>query len=225
MVKAVVRALDTVQEFVKERFGGHVDRFGLAGPSKRGWTTWLAGAIDDRVEAFVPIVENLLNINANLHHYWRSLGGWPFAFKDYFDANITNYVDAVNASKLYSIVDPRGYFDRMAAKPKLLISSTNDEFFWVDDSHFFFDALPGEKLLYFPKNTEHQMITGFRSALEAAGGFFDSVFAKTNDRPVLRWKLNSTAGETQLWTDREPEWVRLNYATTHNERRDFRIME
>ena len=65
----------------------------MAGASKRGWTSWLTAAVDKRVIAFMPIVMSLLNMRENMHHYMKSLGGWPFAFEDYFALNITQYVD------------------------------------------------------------------------------------------------------------------------------------
>jgi PhoPQ-activated pathogenicity-related protein len=42
-----------------------IQKFVLAGESKRGWATWLAGALDDRdrVAAIVPIVFNGLNMH------------------------------------------------------------------------------------------------------------------------------------------------------------------
>ena len=29
----------------------------------------------------------------NFHHYWRALGGWSFAMKDYYGENITETLD------------------------------------------------------------------------------------------------------------------------------------
>ena len=48
MVKAAVRAMDTVQTFMASDDGGKlpIDKFVVAGGSKRGWTTWLAGAVE-----------------------------------------------------------------------------------------------------------------------------------------------------------------------------------
>src|SRR5262249_55165621 len=48
MVKSGVRALDAVQEFMASEAGGRIkiDQFVVAGGSKRGWTTWLVGAVD-----------------------------------------------------------------------------------------------------------------------------------------------------------------------------------
>ena len=103
-----------------------------------------------------------------MHHHFRSLGGWTFAFKDYTDLNITGYVDDPRMQDLGKIVDPYcksavcgsgefevhvyiyisflAYLDRLTM-PKLLINSGGDEFFLPDDNHYFWDDLPGEKFL------------------------------------------------------------------------------
>lgn len=49
MVKASVRAMDAMQEFVRTKLpetGATLDYFSVAGASKRGWTTWLVGVVD-----------------------------------------------------------------------------------------------------------------------------------------------------------------------------------
>eukprot|EP00058_Branchiostoma_floridae_P004654 XP_002590142.1 hypothetical protein BRAFLDRAFT_126052 [Branchiostoma floridae] len=62
MTKAAVRAMDTVQDFVKKMTGNQPEKFLVAGASKRGWTTWTTAAVDKRVFAIVPIVMDLLNM-------------------------------------------------------------------------------------------------------------------------------------------------------------------
>lgn len=46
-----------------------------------------------RVTCVVPIVMDLLHAVPNLHHFYRSLGGWPFTFQPYHRLNITRDLD------------------------------------------------------------------------------------------------------------------------------------
>ena len=75
MVKSVVRAMDTVTAYMASDEGGKqtVDQFVVAGASKRGWTTWLTGAVDDRVVAIIPIVIDVVNANDSMLHHFSSL--------------------------------------------------------------------------------------------------------------------------------------------------------
>src|SRR5437899_9106319 len=63
MTKAAVRAMDTITAFCASEAGGrvNVDKFFVAGGSKRGWTTWTTAAVDNRVIGIAPIVIDLLN--------------------------------------------------------------------------------------------------------------------------------------------------------------------
>jgi PhoPQ-activated pathogenicity-related protein len=65
MTKAGVRGLDTLASFGAKKAPtvSKIDKFVVAGASKRGWTTWTVGAVDKRVVGIVPIVMDLLNIN------------------------------------------------------------------------------------------------------------------------------------------------------------------
>src|SRR5262245_15399227 len=66
MVKSGVRAMDAIQAFLASGAGGgfKVDQFVVSGGSKRGWTTWLVGAVDERVIAIMPTVIDALNSEA-----------------------------------------------------------------------------------------------------------------------------------------------------------------
>src|SRR5262249_21929038 len=78
MVKSAVRAMDAVTEFLASKEGGQtpVKKFVVAGGSKRGWTTWLTGAVDRRVVAVVPIVIDVLNVRACSEHHYCAYGFW-----------------------------------------------------------------------------------------------------------------------------------------------------
>ena len=47
--------MDLIQSPGIEGYTSEVKKFTVAGESKRGWVAWLAGAIDDRVEALIPV--------------------------------------------------------------------------------------------------------------------------------------------------------------------------
>lgn len=44
----------------------------------------------------------------NIHNMYKSLGGWTFAFTDYYNINITKYTDSVELFALQEIEDPAG---------------------------------------------------------------------------------------------------------------------
>jgi PhoPQ-activated pathogenicity-related protein len=62
--KAVKRGMDIVQGFSKRIRVQTPQKFILSGISKRGWTSWLAAAVDTkRVIGFIPIVFDFIDIN------------------------------------------------------------------------------------------------------------------------------------------------------------------
>ena len=79
-------------EFVKTKLpelNCYLDSYIVSGASKRGWTTWLVGAVDPvRVKAIAPIVLDAINFVDVEHHQWRSYGGWTWALHDYYDQGI-----------------------------------------------------------------------------------------------------------------------------------------
>lgn len=94
------------------------------------------------------------------------------------------------------IVDPYVYRDRLT-QPKVIVSSTNDEFFTIDDAYYYFKDLPGEKHIYFPKNTEHSTATGIKQEAWTMATFLDMVFGN-EARPQMEWDIDSKSGTTKL---------------------------
>ena len=87
MVKSAVRTMDCVQEVLASEQGGKVqiEKFVVAGGSKRGWTTWCTAAVDQRVVAAIPIVIDVLNVNASMRHHAGAYGFYSLAVGDYFE--------------------------------------------------------------------------------------------------------------------------------------------
>ena len=46
------------------------------------------------------MVMDLLNSVNNLHHFYRSLGGWPVPFQPYYSLNVTARLDKSEFDKL-----------------------------------------------------------------------------------------------------------------------------
>jgi PhoPQ-activated pathogenicity-related protein len=80
MAKAGIKAMDATTQFLHQTKGQNITRWVTAGASKRGATTWLTGAVDDRIIGIVPIVFDVLNFRDGVQHMWRTLGNWTFAF-------------------------------------------------------------------------------------------------------------------------------------------------
>lgn len=57
---------DTVTDFALQKGYGKLEKFVIAGASKRGWTTWTTAAVDKRVVGAIPIVMDLANLNTVL---------------------------------------------------------------------------------------------------------------------------------------------------------------
>jgi PhoPQ-activated pathogenicity-related protein len=207
MTKAVVRAMDTVQtEFP------NVKRFLVAGGSKRGWTTWTTAAVDPRVVAIAPAVIDVLNVEHSMQYHHDVYGYWAKAIGDYNDMNVMSRIHTPQFRALMKIVDPYWYIDRLTM-PKYVMAATGDQFFLPDSSHFYFDALKGEKYLRYVPNTDHGL------ALEAYLNLlaFHSTVLENQPRPKFSWTKEPN-GSLRVQTETPPAAVRLWQATNPNER-------
>ncbi|WP_083845773.1 PhoPQ-activated protein PqaA family protein [Thiocystis violascens] len=111
MTKAVVRAMDTVQTWLRWR-RVRIDDFIVLGGSKRGWTAWLAAAVDPRVKAVVPVSSDLLNLSRQFTHQWEALGFYTPAIADYVAFDLPCRAQSPEAQSLLEIIDPYFYRDR-----------------------------------------------------------------------------------------------------------------
>jgi len=210
MVKSVVRAMDTLQAL------HGINNFVLAGASKRGWTTWLTGAVDTRVKAMIPIVIDVLNVVPSMDNHHAAYGYWSPAIKDYVQHGIMDSRHSPNFDKLMAIVDPYSYRQRFK-QPKFLINAVGDEFFLPDSSRFYFDQLPGEKYLRYVPNAKHDL--KHTDAFESLEAYF-SAFITQQTRPRFSWKI--AEGVIHLTAKDKPTTVKLWQAKNPGAR-DFRL--
>lgn len=217
MTKSAVRAMDTVTAFCAEHGNAGVDKFFIAGGSKRGWTTWTTAAVDDRVVAIAPFVIDALNLEKSMEHHYRAYGFWAPAIKDYTDMRIMDWAGTPRYKALMKIEDPYAYRDRLTM-PKLIVNSTGDQYFLPDSSQFYFDELKGEKHLRYVPNTKHDLANS--DALVTVRAFYESIIQDIA-RPRYSWKFEGDQSITATMVDK-PTAVKLWQA--HNPKaRDFRL--
>lgn len=201
MVKASLRAMDTITTFTKQKLpelNTQLDYFAVAGASKRGWTTWVVGAVDPtRVMAIIPIVLDAINFRAVMHHQYQSYNGWSWALQDYLDMDIFTRIDTDNMLSLAQLVDPYFYRNRLTM-PKLVVNAVLDEFQQPDDTHYWWNDMPEPKHFIMTPNAEHSEATGILEIVPAIGSWIQHLIDPDFDNskmPKFTWDINSETGE------------------------------
>ncbi len=185
MTRAVVRAMDVVQEICKSRHQ-EVDEFFVTGASKRGWTTWTVAAVDDRVMGISPVVIDLLNVIPSFQHHWQCYGEWAPAIDDYKNQGIMNWLDTDEFLAMLELVEPYQFLERLTM-PKLLINATSDEFFVTDSWQFYWDDLQGKKYLQYVPNAGHGLHGSYLP--ENLVSFYHSTITDS-EIPDLKWHIS-----------------------------------
>ncbi len=219
MVKSAVRAMDTITAFMASDDGGQqtVDRFVVAGGSKRGWTTWLTGAVDKRVVGIIPIVIDVLNTRVSMDHHFAAYGFWAPSVGNYVEQDLMQRNGDPKLEDLYRLVDPYYYRHRLTM-PKLVLNATGDQFFLPDSSQFYWDDLRGESYLRYVPNGDHGLDE--TDAVESIIAF-QWLIAHGEKPPQYSWTINND-GSLQVMTKTKPVEVRL-WQANNPEARDFRV--
>lgn len=227
MAKGASKGLTTITNVVKEKHGYDIEKFVVAGPSKRGWTTYLVGACDPRVIGIAPQVISMYGFVENMHHHQRSLGGWSFAFEPYWEEDLTTYLDDPVVDTLYPLFDLK----EMAANltmPKLMVKASLDEFFALDDFQFFADDFgPGVQYPWIIENTNHPMLLAWDRLANNLEAFYLTIHREL-DWPEFSYNMeygNDTASVTVKCGER-PLSVKAWYSQTPTtDRRDWRFLK
>jgi PhoPQ-activated pathogenicity-related protein len=219
MVKSVVRAMDAVQQFARDEWSLEVRSFTLTGASKRGWTTWLTGAVDRRATALAPMVIDVLNMQPQMKHQLQTWGRFSEQIHDYTQRGLQDRAGTEAGKALNAIIDPYSY--RQAFKqPKLIMLGTNDRYWPLDALNLYWDGLPGQKYVLYVPNNGHglqdlpRIIGGLTALHRAAQGQLKL--------PKLSWDLaqNGTTLTLNVRSDTAP--ARVVAWTAAAPTRDFR---
>ena len=213
MVKGAVRAMDAISEFTARDLGWAVDGFVVFGASKRGWTTWLAAAVDPRVKGLAPIAYDNLSLAEQMAHQEKRFGGFSDMISDYTDRGLQAMLQTTQGRLLADMVDPYSYKDRYAL-PKLIIRGSNDPYWPVDAMQLYIHDLPGDTWLHIDPNASHGL-ANYERVLTTLSGFYLHVVGALPLRPVradlrengdsvmLTVKANALAASINLWRARD----------------------
>jgi PhoPQ-activated pathogenicity-related protein len=221
MVKAVVRALDASNEASTREWNQPLKTFTVFGASKRGWTTWLTGAVEPRATALAPVVFDALNMAQHFPHQTAVFGAPSDEIKPYTELGLDQILTSDRGASLRRIVDPYSYLDALK-QPKLIMIATNDAYFPSDSANLYWDALEGPKYLLYLPNEPHS-IKHYTQTFRTLRAFERSVTGGT-PLPKLEWEFvwdgQGAGGSLCVRSDPKPTAVRL--WTANAEGRDFR---
>jgi PhoPQ-activated pathogenicity-related protein len=219
MVKSAVRAMDTMQQVVKQRWDATLESFTVAGASKRGWTTWLTAAVDDRVMAVAPMVIDVLNMRAQMDLQRATWGELSDEIRDYEALDLPTQLKTPRGEALLSMVDPFSYRKELT-KPKLILLSTNDRYWPLDALRLYWDELPGPKHILYVPNQGHDL----RDIGRVIGGLsaVHRYAAAQKQLPASQWSFDTTPKSTTIKVSAERPVDRVLIWTARNESRDFR---
>jgi PhoPQ-activated pathogenicity-related protein len=230
MTKAIIKAMDASQQILAENHQLKISHFVVAGASKRGWATWLAALSDERINAMVPIVIDILNTKKNIVHIYESYNNnWPIAFHDYVEQKIPERLNTPAFASLMQIEDPLAYLDcshcaaykKRLALPKYIISASGDDFFVPDSLNLYLNHLPGETQVRVAPNQRHYID---QQLVENDLLSYYRTIVYQESRPHLSWSSNALGELERVSTSAKPSSVLLWEAENPN-KRDFRLAE
>ena len=201
MREGAIRAMDTIQQFAKQDLKVEVKQFVVTGGSKRGWTTWLTGAVDKRVAAIAPAVYDNLNLAAQMKRQKEAFGTYSEMIEDYTKLGLPDLIGSEAGKEIAALVDPYTFRAELTM-PKLIIIGSNDPYWPLDASNLYWDDLVGEKYLLRVPNKGHDV-----GDIERLIGDETAWFLKAQGRlqfPDLQWNFADQANGSTLSVTSEP---------------------
>jgi PhoPQ-activated pathogenicity-related protein len=230
MVKSVVKAMDVLQAFGKKEWSLSIDKFIVAGASKRGWTTWLTAAVDKRVGAIAPVVIDVLNMRVQMPRQLQAFGAYSSRLAAYSSRGLLPIPETTAGQRLLSMVDPWAYRDKLTM-PKLIINGTND-FYWATDAlNLYWDGIPKDKWALYVPNAGHNLRRQDRPLREQLSDLVINLAAFARHQmsgaamPNLRWKHENANGKLRLTIDATPAPLAARLWIAQSSTTDFRATQ
>lgn len=219
MVKSVVKAMDAVQSFVGGQAGSPINQFLLTGYSKRGWTTWLTGASDKRVEAIAPSVIDVLNMPVNVDYQVKTWDDYSVEIQDYVRLGIAQDISSPSGQELVTMIDPFSYRNRLNI-PKLILIGTNDPYWPVDAIKNYYTQLPGKNYIFYTPNAGHDLRDG-EEATPILSEFFNDMLSGSS-YPEFEYDSEIEDQGFSISISTAQPIYQIEQWTAHSTDRDFR---
>lgn len=216
MVKTVAAALDAAADLMQAEWRTATDGCVVAGASKRGWTSWLAAAVEPRVRGLVPMVIDMLDLPRHMRLQVESFGTPSEALHDYVSRGLHRQLDTPRGRELMALVDPIHHAAAIT-QPKLLALGTNDEYWPLESLGLYRPQLQGPTWVSYTPNAGHDLPPLRVAPLVAALGRH---VAGVEKLPELTWRCDAKAGTCTLAAAPAPAATLL--WTAHSASRDFR---
>jgi len=217
MVKSATRAIDAAQDFSRNQWSLSLETFTVTGSSKRGWATWLTGAVDKRVTAIAPMVIDILNMKAQMEHQKAVLGDYSEQISEYTSFSLQARLETPSGKTLQNMVDPYSYREDIT-QPKLIILGTNDRYWTLDALNLYWKELAGLKYILYMPNEGHGLrnykkVMGSINALHQHAAFGTPLPKLDWEHKISKGKISFTI-KSGIAPNRVRAWTA--YAPTKN---------
>jgi PhoPQ-activated pathogenicity-related protein len=183
----------------------------------------LTAAGDPRVVAIAPMVIDVVNFKRQMDYQKEAYGGYSEQINNYTERHFQDRLDTPEGRQLRSIIDPYEYRNKFTM-PKLILLGTNDPFWVVDSIKWYFDDLPGKKMIYYTPNAGHGL-NGGDQAIRSLAAFL-ALTVTDKPYPELTWKTSMDGKGTALLTlATSTPCVTANLWQAVSDTRDFRKAE
>jgi PhoPQ-activated pathogenicity-related protein len=216
MVKTVAAALDVAEDLASREWGLDLDGCVVAGASKRGWTSWLAAAVEPRVRGLVPMVIDMLDLPRHMRLQVESFGAPSDAIHDYVSRGLHRRLGTPRGEELLAIVDPVRHA-AVITQPKILALGANDEYWPLESLDIYRPALRGPTWISYAPNAGHDIPPERVAPLVAALGRH---VAGVEPLPTVAWSCDPDSRTCALDVAAAPDQVLLWTADAAS--RDFR---
>jgi PhoPQ-activated pathogenicity-related protein/PKD repeat protein len=229
MARGIVRAMDTVQEYLTANSNRHVvvDNFVLYGQGNQAWAAWLAAAADTRVKGVISLDFEGFNLTKQFGAHYDAYGTYDIALKPFTDLIIFSGYSSGSLRSLYDLIDPLSYKENLDM-PKYVARGTGTPI-WLPDAHrYYWSELSGEKYLNYSANVGLVIEEGDgeeegedpQNLAQSVVSFYRTIVTDQIDRPAFSYEFEAD-NRVVVQTEMEPTYVRL-WQADNELLRDFR---